>query len=79
MAKLKSFYYLVDRLTAAKVPTLKRALLTISGVEESIIGVDEGLIELIATRVDEEKLRIACSIADVNFRTRIKKHKPRSS
>ncbi len=75
MAKLKSFFYVVDGLTTAKVPALKRAIQTIPGVEESIVRVDEGLVELIAGKIDEDRLRMACLIADITLRTRLRKRK----
>lgn len=78
MARLKSYYYVVDGLTAAKVPALKRAIQTIAGVEESIVRVEEGLVELIADRNAEDGLKMACSIADTTFRTRMQKRKGRT-
>ena len=75
MGRLKSYYYIVDRLTAQKAPVLKRALQTISAVEESIIHVEEGVIEVIAAREVEDQIRIACEVAGVALRTRIKKRR----
>jgi hypothetical protein len=75
MGKLKSYYYVVDSLTAAKVPALKRAIQTIAGVEESIVRVEEGLVEVIADRDPEDGLKIACAIGDTTLRTRLKKRK----
>jgi len=72
MARTKTYYYLIDNLTEEKTAVMKRALQTVSSIQSITIRPMEGLVELIATRDVEDSVKIACDIAETNFRTRIK-------
>jgi len=75
MARTKTYYYLIDNMTQDKSVIMKRALQTVSSIHSITLHPSEGLIEVIAERDVEDSIKIACEIAETNFRIRVKKRK----
>lgn len=73
MARTKTYYYLIDNLTAEKAEIMKKALRTSSDIQSITIKSQENLLQVIATRNIEDVVKIACDIAGLQFRMKVKK------
>ncbi len=72
MARTKTYYYLIDKLTSKNADAFKRALQTVDSIKSITIRPNEGMVELISTRNPEDSVKIACDIAGTQFRVRVK-------
>lgn len=73
MAKGRSYFYLIDSLTAEKGQMIKRAMEQVPDVEAVIVGVNHGVIEVRAARDPMVQLKMACEIAGTTFRIQVKR------
>jgi hypothetical protein len=73
MAKIRSFYYLVDRLDRNIAADIRSALGTISAIESINMRLDENIIEVQSHRDVEEQLTMACIVAGTTYRTKVNK------
>ena len=73
MAKVRSFYYLVDRLDRNIAADIRSALDTISGIASINMRLNENIIEVHSQRDVEEQLTMACIVAGTTYRTKVKK------
>lgn len=73
MAKEKTFYYLVDKLNKDNGSILKSALETVQEIHKIDLYLNEGVIEVTASKDVEEQIRMTCRVAGTTLRTRIKK------
>lgn len=73
MPKEKTYYYLIDKLNASNTDTFKKALQTVDSIKSITIRPNEGMVELVSTRNPEDSVKIACDIAQTQFRVRIKR------
>ena len=71
MARSKSYFFIIDGLTAEKALLLKRGLLELSTILDVKIDIRSGLIEVIATRKIESAVETACSLAGLQLRTQV--------
>ncbi len=68
----KSHIYLIDSLSDANAPTLRTALETIPGVNKVLVSPVKGLIELYAKSDVTDSVKLACDVAGVKLRTKVK-------
>ncbi|GAG84135.1 unnamed protein product [marine sediment metagenome] len=73
MAKIRTFYYLVDSLDRSIAADIRSALDTISGIESINMRLNENIIEVHSLRDVEEQLTMACIVAGTTLRTKVKK------
>ncbi len=72
MLRRRSFHYLVDGLTADKAAILRRSLAILPEVYAVEVSVGRGTVEVQARRDLADQVRLACSVAEVHYRTRAK-------
>ncbi len=73
MAKLKTYRYIIDRLTPSAGEKIKKALRQIDEIKSISVHTQEGIVELVSAREVETELKIACDIAGAVFRVKLKK------
>lgn len=73
MAKLKTYTYIIDRLTTESGEKIKKALRSIDEIKSISIRPEEGIVELLSLKDLETELKIACDIAGAVFRVKVKK------
>jgi hypothetical protein len=71
MARAKSYYFIIDRLTPEKALLMKRGLLELSAVTDVKVDTRTSLAEVKATRKIEEDVKTVCSLAGLELRTQI--------
>ncbi len=65
------YRYVVDKLTAENAEVISRSLRAIPDVLGVAVNPRRGLVEVKARRNPEQQVRMACGIAEVNYRTRM--------
>ncbi|HUX13674.1 MAG TPA: hypothetical protein VMW87_11645 [Spirochaetia bacterium] len=70
MSKSRSFYYIVDKLTADRAEVIRKGLNAITGVDGVKVSVNRGMVEVTARKDLEAQVRIACEVAGAVYRTR---------
>ena len=73
MLRARPFYYLVDRLDSRSVAPLRLALKTVADIEEVIVHLAAGVLEVRAFRDVEAEVRFACEVAGTALRTRLRR------
>ncbi|WP_319561555.1 hypothetical protein [Marispirochaeta sp.] len=73
MARGKSYYFIIDKLTPGKAMLLKRGLLELSIVVDVKVDVRSSVVEVKALKKIEETVKTVCSLAGLELRTRIDK------
>ncbi len=73
MARVKTYKYIVDKLTPEAGEKIKKALRQIDEIKSITISTSEGMIALVAEKDFEAELKIACDIAGALFRVKVKK------
>jgi len=73
LGKTRTFTYLVDGLTPEKEAQMERGLDVVSGVSDVQVSASRSTVELKAKKDVEDKVRVACDVAGVRFRVRVKK------
>lgn len=77
MARSKTYYYLIDKLTDEAVPKIRSALKAINTVEDVRARISSGIVEVDAKKDVESELKMAAEIAGCIFRTRVQKKQVR--
>ena len=75
MARITSYMFLVDNITALKAETLRKALLVDSRIADVSIKFDSGVVAIKASKDPEAELKMACSIAGCTFRMKVSSKK----
>lgn len=75
MAKMTSYMFLVDDITALKAEALRKALLSTSWIADVSIKMVSGVVTINSSRDPEADLKMACSIAGCSFRMKVSKRK----
>ena len=75
MARMTSFLYLVDGITAEKAEKLRKALLISDRIGDVSIKLNSGVVNISASRDPEPELKMACNIAGCIFRMKVNKRK----
>ncbi len=73
MARVKTYTYIIDKLTPEKGEKIKKALRQIDEIKSITVSSQEGMVSLVAEKDFETELKIACDIAGAVFRVKIKK------
>lgn len=73
MPRARSYYYLLDGLTAEKGGVIRRALETLPGIEAINVSPAHGVVEVIAASDPIEQVKMACEIARIAFRMQLKR------
>jgi hypothetical protein len=68
----KLFHYLIDGLTQEKADIILKGLAIIPGVGEVTVDVGKSMVEARALKDIEPQVRLACDVAGVKFRTRVR-------
>ncbi len=69
----KVYRYIVDGLTDSKAVLLRKSLSIVSSIRSVAVDVGRGTVEADATRDVEQDVRVACDVAGVKFRTRLRR------
>lgn len=69
----RSFFYLIDGLTAEKGQQMKRALEQVPEVAWVIVRPVHGVIEVQSSKDPEAQVKLACSLAGTAFRVKVGK------
>jgi hypothetical protein len=69
----KSYFYIIDGLGTDSAAVLKKSLSIVSDIKSVAIDPGRGTVELKAFRDVEDNVRVACDVAGVTFRTRLKR------
>ena len=72
MARGRAFHYLVDGLTAERAVILRKSLAIVADILSVEVSVGRGAVETVAVRDVEPSVRVACDVAGVTFRTRVR-------
>jgi hypothetical protein len=72
MAKVKSFYYIIDSLNNSNAVLLKKALMIIPEVHDVLIKLSSGIIEVKASKDVTANVKSACEVAGTRFRVEVK-------
>lgn len=75
MARMTSYVYLVDDITALKAETLRKALLINPKIADVAVKLNSGIVNITASRDPEADLKMGCSIAGCSFRMKVSKKK----
>ena len=73
MARSKTYYYVIDKLTEESAPKIRSALKAIDSVDDVRTKIASGIVEVDAKRDMESELKMAAEIAGCTFRTRVQK------
>jgi len=73
LGKTRIYTYLVDGLTPEKEVRMERGLDVISGVSDVQVSASRSTVELKSKKDVEDKVRVACDVAGVRFRVRVRK------
>ena len=73
MAKTRSFFYVVDRLTPEKGKMIKKALEMVPDVAAVNVGLSHGVVEVQAARDPEAQIKMACEIVGSSYRMRVQR------
>ena len=73
MARTKSFYYIIDNLTAERGEAIRESLKALSEVDDARYSLQQGFFEVRAKKDVEAQLRLACDMFGAGFRTKMKK------
>ena len=73
MARMKSFYYIIDNLSAERGDAIRESLKALSEVDDARYSLQQGYIEVRAKKDVEAQLRLACNMFGAGFRTKMKK------
>ena len=73
MARMKSFFYIIDNLTAERGEAIRQSLKALSEVEDARYSIQQGFIEVRAKKDVEAQLRLACEMFGAGYRTKMKK------
>ena len=77
MARIKTYYYLLDKLTEESAPKIRSALKAIDAVEDVRAKISSGIVEVDAKKDIEFELKMAAEIAGCIFRTKVQKKQVR--
>lgn len=69
----KSFAYIVDGLTDQSAALLKKSLSIVSDIKSVAVDPGRGTVEVKAYRDVEDNIRVACDVAGITFRTRLRR------
>lgn len=69
MARYKSYFYIIDMLNEQNGQVLKKSLVVLPDVYDVIPRVNQGYIEVKASKNTASSVKVACDIAGVKFRT----------
>ncbi len=69
----KSYFYIVDGLTAASGETIRKSLSIVADIKSVSVDPGRGTVEVKAFRDVEDNVRLACEVAGVTFRTRLRR------
>lgn len=69
----KSFTYIVDGLTDASAAVIKKSLSIVADIRTVAVDAGRGTVEVKAHRDVEDNVRVACDVAGVAFRTRLRR------
>ena len=67
----KQFVYLVDDMDVLRIEKMKKALATVSDIEDVKFSIGSATITAIAKKDVEEQIKMAASIAGSSFRRKI--------
>lgn len=66
-------YYLLDNLTKQNAAVLQNSLKIVPAISSAVTDVPQGLLQVQAKSDVEEEVKLACGVAGVLYRTKIKK------
>lgn len=69
----KQFCYIVDGLTEEKAALLRKSLAIVSAITKAQVDVSRSTVEVEARRDVADEVRVACDVAGVRFRTRLRR------
>jgi hypothetical protein len=69
MARYKSYFYIIDMLNSQNGEVIKKSLTVLPDVYDVILRINQGYIEIKASRNMTPSVKVACEIAQVKFRT----------
>ncbi|MCK5197496.1 MAG: hypothetical protein KAR21_04060 [Spirochaetales bacterium] len=75
MPKLKLHTYIMDNLSDEKGDKIRKALQKIPEIKSITISTTEGTVSLLSIKDYETEVKLACDIAGVSFRIKIKTKK----
>jgi len=73
MARIKSFYYLIDGLNADNGEKIRQSLKALPDIDDVRYSLTHGFIEVRSKGEMESQVRMACQVAGTGFRTKVKK------
>ncbi|MEW5815928.1 MAG: hypothetical protein AB1798_11120, partial [Spirochaetota bacterium] len=68
MAKITPYYYLVDKMNRENMEVLKKSLKTVPEISEVFIRLNEGIIDVRASKEVEQQVKMACQVAGTTYR-----------
>jgi hypothetical protein len=69
----RRYVYLVDGLTDERAAVMRNSLGIVGEIATVQIAASRSMIEVEASRDVEDQIRVACDVAGVHFRTRIRR------
>lgn len=69
----KHYHYIVDGLTDEKAALLKRSLTIVPDIKSAQVSASRGTVDVEARRDVADEVRVACEVAGITFRTRMRR------
>ena len=69
----KRYHYIVDGLTDDSAALLQKSLTMVPEIRSSQVSASRGTVEVEASRDVADAVRVACDVAGVTFRTRMRR------
>lgn len=69
----KHYHYIVDGLTDEKAALLKKSLTIVPDIRAAEVSASRGTVDVEARRDVADEVRVACDVAGVTFRTRMRR------
>jgi hypothetical protein len=72
MARSTNYYFLIDNLDVNNADLMRKSLKTIPEIKRVALNAGQRLIEIEATADIEAQVKLACDVAGVQFRRKVK-------
>jgi hypothetical protein len=69
----KQYHYIVDGLNEEKARTLRQGLSIVPVIRTAQVNVSRSTVEVEASRDVADEVKVACDVAGVHFRTRLRR------
>ena len=69
----KRYHYIVDGLTTETAALLKKSLAIVPQIRSAEVSASRGTVDVDARRDVADEVRVACGVAGVTFRTRMRR------